>query len=196
MWAVPTAAKAVREMGKGYLNFLKTSTNSSSNFFCESRRQLSSKRRSRKVAASSKSRPVGLASACVVQAPAKPSSLRNSASLSTDCLTYNLSPTGRGSLAFLGRVDEGVSPRLCLFDARADHLCLDALKVVLRSFNGVNVDEESGVVVARRGVTDGAIVTLGRVELRLVDAWDWALALSGIFVARAALRGPRCSKAF
>ena len=69
---------------------------------------------------------------------------------------------------------------MCLFDARADHLCFEALNVVLRSFNGVNVDEESGVVVARRGVTDGAIVTLGRVELRLVDAWDWALALSGI----------------
>ena len=61
-------------------------------------------------------------------------------------------------------------------------MCFDALKVVLRSFNGVKVDDERGVVVARRGVTDGAIVTLGRVELRLVDAWDWALALSGIFV--------------
>ena len=82
------------------------------------------------------------------------------------------------------------------FDARADHLCFEALKVVLRSFNGVNVDDESGVVVARRGVTLGAIVTLGRVELRLVDAWDWALALSGIFVARTAARGPRCSKGF
>ena len=70
---------------------------------------------------------------------------------------------------------------MCLFDARADHLCLDALNVVLRSFNGVKVDEERGVVVARRGVTLGAIVTLGRVGLRLVDAWDWALALSGIF---------------
>ena len=75
-----------------------------------------------------------------------------------------------------------MSPRLCLFDARADHLCFEALKVVLRSFKGVSVDEERGVVVARRGVTLGAIVTLGRVELRLVDAWDWALALSGIFV--------------
>ena len=85
---------------------------------------------------------------------------------------------------------------MCLFDARADHLCLDALKVVLRSFRGVNVDDESGVVVLRLGVTDGAIVTLGRVELRLVEAWDWALALSGIFFARAALRGPRCSKGF
>ncbi len=105
-----------------------------------------------------------------------------------------MSPTGRGSRAFLGLVDDGVKPRLWRFDARADHLCLDALNVVLRSFNGVNVDDERGVVVARRGVTDGAIVTLGRVELRLVDAWDWALALSGIFFARAALRGPRCSK--
>ena len=85
---------------------------------------------------------------------------------------------------------------MCLFDARADHLCLDALNVVLRSFKGVNVEEESGVVVARLGVTLGAIVTLGRVELRLVDAWDWALALSGIFLARAALRGPRCFKGF
>ena len=83
-------------------------------------------------------------------------------------------------------------PRLCRLDALADHLCLEALNVVLRSFNGVKVDDESGVVVLRRGVTDGAIVTLGRVELRLVDAWDWALALSGIFVSRAALRGPRC----
>ena len=193
---MPTAASAVREMGKGYLNFLKTSTNSSSNFFCESRRQLSSSNRNRKVAESSKSRPVGLASACVVHAPAKPSSRRNSASLSTDCLTYNLSPTGLGSLAFLGRVEEGVSPRLCLFDARADHLCLDALNVVLRSFKGVNVLLESGVVVARRGVTLGAIVTLGLVEERRVDAWDWALALSGIFLARAALRGPRCFKGF
>ena len=73
-------------------------------------------------------------------------------------------------------------------------MCFEALNVVLRSLRGVNVDEESGVVVARRGVTDGAIVTLGRVELRLVDAWDWALALSGIFFARAAARGPRCSK--
>ena len=73
-------------------------------------------------------------------------------------------------------------PRLCLFDALADHLCFEALNVVLRSFNGVNVDDERGVVVARRGVTLGAIVTLGRVELRLVDAWDWARALSGIFV--------------
>ena len=196
MWAVPTAAKAVLEIGKGYRSFLKTSTNSSSNFFCESRRQLSSSNRSKKVAASSKSRPVGLASACVVQAPAKPSSLRNSASLSTDCLTYNLSPTGLGSLAFLGRVDDGVKPRLWRFDARADHLCFEALNVVLRSFNGVKVDDERGVVVARRGVTLGAIVTLGRVELRLVDAWDWALALSGIFIARAAARGPRCSKGF
>ena len=71
---------------------------------------------------------------------------------------------------------------MCLFDARADHLCFEALKVVLRSFNGVKVDEERGVVVARRGVTLGAIVTLGRVEERRVDAWDWALALSGIFV--------------
>lgn len=73
-------------------------------------------------------------------------------------------------------------------------MCFEALNVVLRSFRGVNVDEERGVVVARRGVTLGAIVTLGLVELRLVDAWDWALALSGIFVARAALRGPRCFK--
>ena len=61
-------------------------------------------------------------------------------------------------------------------------MCFEALKVVLRSFKGVNVDDESGVVVARLGVTDGAIVTLGRVEERRVDAWDWALALSGIFV--------------
>ena len=89
-----------------------------------------------------------------------------------------------------------MSPRLWRFDARADHLCFEALNVVLRSLRGVNVDEESGVVVARRGVTDGAIVTLGRVEERRVDAWDWALALSGIFLARAALRGPRCSKGF
>ena len=73
-------------------------------------------------------------------------------------------------------------PRLCRLDALADHLCFEALNVVDRSFNGVNVDEESGVVVFRRGVTDGAIVTLGRVELRLVDAWDWARALSGIFL--------------
>ena len=29
-------------------------------------------------------------------------------------------------------------------------------------------------------------MTLGRVEERRVDAWDWARALSGIFVARAA----------
>ena len=42
---------------------------------------------------------------------------------------------------------------------------------------------DKGVVVARLGVTDGAIVTLGRVELRLVDAWDWARALRGIFGA-------------
>ena len=85
---------------------------------------------------------------------------------------------------------------MCLFDARADHLCFDALKVVLRSFRGVNVLLDKGVVVARRGVTLGAIVTRGRVDERRVDAWDWALALSGIFVARAALRGPRCSKGF
>ena len=89
-----------------------------------------------------------------------------------------------------------MSPRLCLLEARADHLCLDALNVVLRSLRGVKVDEESGVVVARRGVTLGAIVTRGRVDERRVDAWDWALALSGIFVARAAARGPRCSKGF
>ena len=81
-------------------------------------------------------------------------------------------------------------------DALADHLCFEALKVVERSFNGVNVLLDKGVVVARRGVTDGAMVTLGRVDERLVDAWDWALALSGIFLARAALRGPRCSKGF
>ena len=87
-----------------------------------------------------------------------------------------------------------MSPRLCLFDARADHLCFDALNVVLRSFKGVNVDEERGVVVLRRGVTLGAIVTRGRVDERRVDARDWALALSGIFIARAALRGPRCFK--
>ena len=89
-----------------------------------------------------------------------------------------------------------MSPRLCLFDARADHLCFEALKVVERSLRGVKVDDESGVVVFRRGVTLGAMVTLGRVELRLVDAWDWARALSGIFLARAALRGPRCFKGF
>ena len=71
-------------------------------------------------------------------------------------------------------------PRLCRLDALADHLCLDALKVVLRSLRGVKVLLDKGVVVARRGVTDGAIVTLGRVEERRVDAWDWALALSGI----------------
>ena len=71
-------------------------------------------------------------------------------------------------------------------------MCFEALKVVERSFRGVNVLDESGVVVARRGVTDGAMVTLGRVEDLLVDAWDWARALSGIFVSRAALRGPRC----
>ena len=75
-----------------------------------------------------------------------------------------------------------MSPRLWRFDARADHLCLDALNVVERSFNGVNVLLDKGVVVARLGVTLGAIVTLGRVEDLLVDAWDWALALSGIFV--------------
>ena len=85
---------------------------------------------------------------------------------------------------------------MCLFDARADHLCLDALKVVLRSLSGVKVLLDKGVVVARRGVTLGAIVTRGRVDERRVDAWDWALALSGIFLARAALRGPRCSKGF
>ena len=85
-----------------------------------------------------------------------------------------------------------MSPRLWRFDARADHLCLDALKVVLRSFNGVKVLLDKGVVVARLGVTDGAMVTLGLVEERRVDAWDWARALSGIFVSRAALRGPRC----
>ena len=73
-------------------------------------------------------------------------------------------------------------PRLCRLDALADHLCFEALNVVERSFNGVNVDEESGVVVFRRGVTLGAIVTLGRVDERRVDAWDWALALSGIFL--------------
>ena len=86
-----------------------------------------------------------------------------------------------------------MSPRLCLLDARADHLCLDALNVVLRSLRGVNVEEESGVVVFRRGVTLGAMVTLGRVELRLVDAWDWARALSGIVLARAR---SQCSKPF
>ena len=67
------------------------------------------------------------------------------------------------------------------FDARADHLCFDALKVVERSLRGVNVLLERGVVVLRLGVTLGAMVTLGRVEERRVDAWDWALALSGIF---------------
>ena len=87
-------------------------------------------------------------------------------------------------------------PRLCLLDALADHLCFEALKVVDRSLRGVKVDEERGVVVLRLGVTDGAIVTRGRVEERRVDAWDWALALSGIFFARAALRGRRCSKGF
>ena len=66
------------------------------------------------------------------------------------------------------------------FDARADHLCFEALNVVERSFRGVNVLLDKGVVVARLGVTLGAIVTLGRVEERRVDAWDWALALSGI----------------
>ena len=82
------------------------------------------------------------------------------------------------------------------FDARADHLCFEALKVVLRSFKGVKVDEERGVVVFRRGVTLGAIVTLGRVDERLVDAWDWARALSGIVFCCTALRGPRSSKGF
>ena len=91
-----------------------------------------------------------------------------------------MSPTGRGSRAFLGLVEDGVRPRLCLFDALADHLCFEALNVVERSFNGVNVLLDKGVVVFRRGVTDGAIVTLGRVEERRVDAWDWARALSGI----------------
>ena len=59
-------------------------------------------------------------------------------------------------------------------------MCFEALKVVDRSLRGVNVLLDKGVVVARLGVTDGAIVTLGRVEERRVDAWDWALALSGI----------------
>ena len=70
-------------------------------------------------------------------------------------------------------------------------MCLDALNVVERSFKGVNVLLDKGVVVARRGVTLGAIVTLGRVEERRVDAWDWALALSGIicFVRRCAVLG-------
>ena len=63
-------------------------------------------------------------------------------------------------------------------DALADHLCFEALKLV--PFNGVNVLLDKGVVVARLGVTLGAMVTLGRVEERRVDAWDWALALSGI----------------
>ena len=93
-----------------------------------------------------------------------------------------MSPTGRGSRAFRGRVEDGVRPRLCLLDALADHLCFEALNVVERSFKGVNVEDERGVVVARLGVTDGAMVTLGRVDERLVDAWDWARALSGIFV--------------
>ena len=75
-------------------------------------------------------------------------------------------------------------------------MCLDALNVVLRSFKGVKVEEESGVVVARRGVTDGAIVTLGRVELRLVDAWDWARALSGIFVVVCRCAVPWVQRAF
>ena len=67
-------------------------------------------------------------------------------------------------------------------------MCFDALNVVERSFRGVKVLDESGVVVFRRGVTLGAIVTLGRVDERLVDAWDWARALSGIFVgARASV---------
>ena len=73
-------------------------------------------------------------------------------------------------------------PRLCLLDALADHLCFEALNVVERSFKGVNVLLDKGVVVARLGVTDGAMVTLGLVEERRVDAWDWARALSGIFV--------------
>ena len=87
-------------------------------------------------------------------------------------------------------------PRLCLFDALADHLCFEALNVVDRSFNGVNVLLDKGVVVFRRGVTDGAIVTLGRVEERRVDAWDWALALSGICKACVGLRGLVGSKGF
>ena len=87
-------------------------------------------------------------------------------------------------------------PRLCRLDALADHLCFEALNVVERSFNGVNVDEESGVVVFRRGVTLGAIVTRGRVELRLVDAWDWALALSGIFVFVTRCAVPWVQRAF
>ena len=102
-----------------------------------------------------------------------------------------MSPTGRGSRAFRGRVEDGVRPRLCLLDALADHLCFEALNVVERSFKGVNVEDERGVVVARLGVTDGAMVTLGRVDERLVDAWDWARALSGIFlvVRRCAVLG-------
>ena len=75
-------------------------------------------------------------------------------------------------------------------------MCFEALKVVERSLRGVKVLLDKGVVVARLGVTDGAIVTRGRVEERRVDAWDWALALSGIFVSRTAARGPRCSKGF
>ena len=78
-------------------------------------------------------------------------------------------------------------PRLCLLDALADHLCFEALNVVDRSFRGVNVLDERGAVVLRLGVTLGAIVTRGRVELRLVDAWDWARALSGIFGAARSL---------
>ena len=85
---------------------------------------------------------------------------------------------------------------MCLFDARADHLCFEALNVVLRSFKGVNVLLDKGVVVARRGVTLGAIVTLGRVEERRVDAWDWALALSGICSACGAARSSVFQRAF
>jgi hypothetical protein len=62
---------------------------------------------------------------------------------------------------------------------------LEALKVVARPApTGVKVALVALVVavavVARRGVTEGAMVTRGRADERRVDAWDWARALSGI----------------
>lgn len=71
---------------------------------------------------------------------------------------------------------------------------MEALKVVARPApTGVKVALVAFVVavavVARRGVTEGAMVTRGRADERRVDAWDWARALSGILscVSRAVL---------
>ena len=125
----------------------------------------------------------GLAKACVVQAPGEAFFSQKFRESFYGLLDIELVPD-RSRFPRLSRSCGGRRQvHDCGDSTRGRTTCaLRPKSCGLRSFSSVKVDDERGVVVFRRRVTDGAIVTLGRVDERRVDAWDWALALSGIFV--------------